>query len=105
MPGGLVVRALHVDDVSELGRLMFAAYRGALDDHGETAEWHLQEAARTLRGVFGRVLWDASLVATEGGMPGCNLPGDRGEEPPVARLRLGFARVLGKGTRDGPHHP
>ncbi len=66
MPGGLVVRALHVDDVSELGRLMFAAYRGTVDDHGETAEWHLQEAARALRGVFGRVLWDASFVATEG---------------------------------------
>ncbi len=66
MPGGLVVRAFHVDDASELGRLMFVAYRGTVDDHGETAEWHRQEATRTVGGEFGRVLWDASLVATEG---------------------------------------
>jgi GNAT superfamily N-acetyltransferase len=65
LPGALVVRSLHLEDASELGHLMFAAYRGTVDDHGETDAWHLQEAAGTLKGDFGRVLWAASLVATE----------------------------------------
>jgi GNAT superfamily N-acetyltransferase len=66
VPEVLVVRALHLDDATELGQLMFSAYRGTVDDHGETTEWHLREAVGTLAGVFGPVLWGASLVATDG---------------------------------------
>jgi GNAT superfamily N-acetyltransferase len=49
-------------DVDALGRLMTTAYRGTVDDGGESPEWHDAEARSTLDGGYGRVIWTASFV-------------------------------------------
>jgi len=66
LPGGIVLRCMNADDSDALGSLMLDAYRGTVDDHGEALEWHRTEAASTMSGRFGAVLWDASLLATSG---------------------------------------
>lgn len=60
-PFGL--RSLTSADAPSLGRLMWAAFRGTLDDEGETLDDAEAEITRTLSGKWGSVIWPASLVA------------------------------------------
>jgi ribosomal protein S18 acetylase RimI-like enzyme len=46
---------------------MLAAYRGTIDDEGESLEDALAETRRTFAGEKGGVLWEASFVDVEGG--------------------------------------
>ena len=69
LPPGVVVRQLEPGDESELGQLMYDAYLGGVEDHGETLEWHRADAAHTLAGGWGSVLWHASFWATVEGKP------------------------------------
>lgn len=56
------VRKLRPGDALALGELMFVAYRGTVEDEGETPAAHEEEARLTLRGEYGEVLWDASFA-------------------------------------------
>jgi GNAT superfamily N-acetyltransferase len=67
LPAGLVERCVVPGDGPALGRLMVDAYRGTVEDHGEDETWHRAEAAKTLEGYFGAVVWHASLVAIDAG--------------------------------------
>jgi GNAT superfamily N-acetyltransferase len=68
---------------------MADAYRGTVDDHGEDETWHRAEAAKTLQGHFGAVVWHASPVAVDGGkLAGACLVTDDGPY-----LLLAFALV------------
>jgi GNAT superfamily N-acetyltransferase len=49
-------------DVEALGRLYYNAYRGAIDDIGQSPADALNEARETLAGYFGRFLADCSFV-------------------------------------------
>lgn len=49
-----------------LGRLMFDAYRGTIDDEGEPLEGALAEVQRTFEGAYGSMMWEASFVAPVG---------------------------------------
>jgi GNAT superfamily N-acetyltransferase len=66
VPDGAFVRGLRSGDVLALGDLMFAAYAGTIDDEGETIAEQRAEAQRTIAGEHGPVLWQSSLVATDG---------------------------------------
>ena len=52
-----------------LAPLWLAAYRGGADDEGEDLEGATGEVERTLTGVYGPLLTDASFVAVDGERP------------------------------------
>src|SRR5262245_15552335 len=52
-----------------LAPLLLAAYRGSVDDEGEDLEGATGEVERTLTGVYGSLLTEASFVAADGDRP------------------------------------
>jgi GNAT superfamily N-acetyltransferase len=54
------------DDGPALGRLAFAAYRGSVDDRGETETEHVEDLTATLSGRYGRLMVPASTVVEDG---------------------------------------
>jgi ribosomal protein S18 acetylase RimI-like enzyme len=56
------VRSPRPDDLEAFARLMLDAYRGTVDDGGETIVEARSEAAKTLEGGYGAVDWEASCV-------------------------------------------
>jgi GNAT superfamily N-acetyltransferase len=92
-PPDVVVRRLVPGDVDALGVLMADAYRGGVDDHGETDEWHADEARKALSGAYGAVLWHASFVATwDGEVAGATVVTDWNDDHP-GETGLSFALV------------
>lgn len=61
-PGAWPARSLRPDDAPALAALMLDAYRGTVDDEGETAEETLAEVNAMLEGKYGPWLADASFV-------------------------------------------
>ncbi|MBY0360243.1 MAG: GNAT family N-acetyltransferase [Candidatus Obscuribacterales bacterium] len=60
-----VFRNLTSEDTSLLGPLMFEAYKGTIDDEGQTLEESLVEAGDTLKGKYGKIIWPASFIAMD----------------------------------------
>lgn len=58
-------RNLTADDTNLLGPLMFEAYKGTIDDEGQTLEESLIEAGDTLKGKYGNIIWPASFIAMD----------------------------------------
>jgi ribosomal protein S18 acetylase RimI-like enzyme len=54
-------------DAPALGALMLAAYRGTVDDEGESEADAVAEVERTLEGGYGPPLGEGSLVVEDGG--------------------------------------
>jgi GNAT superfamily N-acetyltransferase len=63
--GAVFIRKLVDLDGEALARLMFDAYRGTIDDEGESFEDAKAEVRRTFDGGYGEMIWDSSFVATE----------------------------------------
>jgi len=61
---GLTLRRLRTSDVEALGELMWAAYRGTIDDEYEEPDDARDDAAQTLAGQWGPLIGDASIIAT-----------------------------------------
>ena len=59
-------RAIQQSDASALGALMLAAYRGTVDDEGESEADAIAEVERTLAGDYGPLLEDCSFAVDEG---------------------------------------
>lgn len=55
-------RLLGPDDAAALARLMLDAYRGTIDDEGESLEGAVAEVNETLAGGYGPMVWEASFV-------------------------------------------
>jgi ribosomal protein S18 acetylase RimI-like enzyme len=71
-PVSAVTRALATVDgwtADTLAPLLLASYRGSVDDEGEDLEGATGEVERTLTGVYGPLLADASFVAVDGDRP------------------------------------
>lgn len=66
-PGEPGARAVRREDAESLARLMLEAYRGTVDDGGETLDDARSEVAKTLDGGYGRFDFDASEVIERGG--------------------------------------
>ena len=62
-PPGLRVREPTPDDAEALARLMHAAYRGGIDDEGETPDDTRTTVRQLFEGAFGAMLWSVSEVA------------------------------------------
>jgi len=58
-------RPMLATDAAALSDLMFEAYRGSIDDHGESREDARAEIEKTFSGGYGRMLWEASFVASD----------------------------------------
>ena len=55
-------RTIQQDDAEGLARLMHAAYRGTIDDEGETLNEAREEIHKTFAGEYGRLLSDCSFA-------------------------------------------
>jgi GNAT superfamily N-acetyltransferase len=56
------VRRLQRSDHEGLARLMIEAYRGTIDDEGETLDDARAEVGKTFAGGYGEMLWECSWV-------------------------------------------
>jgi len=72
--GGPRHRTVRPSDAAAIGELMLAAYRGTVDDEGETLGDAVAEVDRVLAGSYGPFLFVASFVVERGG-PGTGLVG------------------------------
>jgi GNAT superfamily N-acetyltransferase len=64
------VRPLAEGDAGEIGALSYAAYRGTVDDEGETPEQQLAEITATFAGKYGTFNAEASFGAWRAGEVG-----------------------------------
>jgi ribosomal protein S18 acetylase RimI-like enzyme len=58
-------RFMRAQDVPALGKLMLAAYRGTVDDEGESEPDAIAEVERTMGGEYGPLLDDFSFVVED----------------------------------------
>jgi ribosomal protein S18 acetylase RimI-like enzyme len=63
LPVTVRVRQLSKTDEAAIGRLMWAAFRGTPDDQYAAPADAQRDAAQTVAGAWGPVVWDASLAA------------------------------------------
>jgi GNAT superfamily N-acetyltransferase len=66
LPAGFRARAVRREDKEALALLLFAAYRGTIDDEGDSFADALQEIERTYRSEYGRFLPGCSFAIEEG---------------------------------------
>lgn len=66
-PGLAGLRVPSVDDIAALGALMFAAYRGTVDDEGESEALALAEIRKTYAGEYGVFVSTCSRVVEREG--------------------------------------
>lgn len=65
VPPEPLARRVERSDVAGLGDLMLAAYRGTVDDEGETEADAVAEVERTLSGEYGPFLTDCSIAVDD----------------------------------------
>jgi ribosomal protein S18 acetylase RimI-like enzyme len=58
-------RFMRAQDVPALGKLMLVAYRGTVDDEGESEPDAIAEVERTMGGEYGPLLDDCSFVVED----------------------------------------
>lgn len=63
--GSASPRPMLATDAAPLADLMHAAYQGTIDDTGGSLEDARAEVAKTFAGAYGRMLWEASFVASD----------------------------------------
>lgn len=61
----LVARQLQATDAEALGLLLHDAYKGTVDDDGQTLEKAVQEVKETFFGRYGGMIWTASHVVLD----------------------------------------
>lgn len=59
-------RTVHERDSQDLAILLYAAFRGTIDDEGESFEGAVREIEKTFAGDYGRLLPDCSFVIVQG---------------------------------------
>lgn len=59
-------RTARMSDAPDLAILLYAAFRGAIDDEGEPFADAVREIEKTLAGDYGRLLLDCSFVIEQG---------------------------------------
>lgn len=93
---GLDVREVTTDDRAAAARLLLAAYRGTIDDEGETDD----DALDAIDDYFGRIIWPHSVVAADsGGLIGMSfvvVVDDRHYIDPVATAAANKGRGVGR---------
>ena len=59
-------RAVQAEDANDLAILLYAAFRGTIDDEGEPFSAAVREIDKTMAGDYGRLLSDCSFVIEKG---------------------------------------
>ena len=59
-------RTIRTSDANDLAILLYAAFRGTIDDEGEPFSAAVDEIKKTMAGDYGRLLTDCSFVIEEG---------------------------------------
>ena len=59
-------RCIHETDARDLAFLMYSAFRGTIDDEGETFSDAVREIEKTMSGDYGRLMPDCSFVIEQG---------------------------------------
>ena len=79
-------RSVGAADVDAIGALMLAAYRGTVDDEGESESDAVAEVGRTMDGEYGLFLPDCSFVVEhdEGRLVGASMVTMVGSDPVIA---------------------
>lgn len=62
----LVFRNLERGDARALGQLLYDAYKGTVDDEGQTLADAIAEAEETIAGKYGALIGEASYVVLDG---------------------------------------
>jgi GNAT superfamily N-acetyltransferase len=65
-PASFASRAVVPSDKEALAVLLYTAYRGSIDDEGDSFADALVEIEKTFRGEYGRLLSEASFVVEDG---------------------------------------
>jgi GNAT superfamily N-acetyltransferase len=65
------LRQIRPEDAESLGRLMHDAYRGTVDDEGETLDQSVAEARDAMAGKYGEFLGRCSFLIEDGSRPVC----------------------------------
>ncbi|MBX9721485.1 MAG: GNAT family N-acetyltransferase [Candidatus Obscuribacterales bacterium] len=60
--------ALTSAQAEQFGELLYASYKGTVDDEGETLEESKQEAKESLDGKYGPAIWEASFAISANNM-------------------------------------
>ncbi|MCK5828310.1 GNAT family N-acetyltransferase, partial [Candidatus Bipolaricaulota bacterium] len=60
-------RAVQAEDANDLAILLYASFRGTIDDEGEPFSTAVSEIEKTMAGDYGRLLTDCSFVIAENG--------------------------------------
>ena len=95
---GRVVRLVTPEDEWPLGTLAFAAYRGTVDDAGETLEQQHEEICATISGRHGPLDVTASFVAADpGALAGATLV-TTWQDRPLLAFALVSPAWQGQGT-------
>jgi ribosomal protein S18 acetylase RimI-like enzyme len=66
IPAEFRSRVVRPEDKEALATLLFAAYRGTIDDEGDSFADALEEIEKTWRGDYGRFLPECSFVVEDG---------------------------------------
>lgn len=102
------LRTVRTSDVHDLAILLYAAFRGTIDDEDETFADAVREVDKTFAGDYGRLLPDCSFVIQEGEFiaSACLISWFEPHNAPLAvftmtrpeHKRQGMARFLLKGS-------
>jgi GNAT superfamily N-acetyltransferase len=85
-------------DVEALGRLYYDAYRGAVDDIGQSPADAMHEARETIAGYFGRFLAGCSFVLDgQDGLAGATLVTEASEDTALLAEVMVHPAYRGKG--------
>jgi len=85
-------------DVEALGRLYYDAYRGAIDDIGQSLADAMHEARETIAGYFGRFLANCSFVLDgQDGLAGATLVTEASEDTALLAEVMVHPAYRGKG--------
>jgi ribosomal protein S18 acetylase RimI-like enzyme len=76
---------------------MFHAYRGTIDDEGETFEDSSAEVARTLDGGYGQVMWNSSFLVERGGQAVAAIIVTWWQEAPLVAFVMTHPAAKGQG--------
>ncbi len=93
----LLARQLQASDAEALGRLLHDAYKGTVDDDGQTFEQAVQEVKETFFGRYGAMIWTASHVVLDGGTIVCCSVVTNYQHNPLIAFAATLPEYQGKG--------
>lgn len=91
------IRPFTPTDVVPLGALMLRAYRGGVDDEGETEDDAIEEVRRTVAGAYGRFVPECSMVREHDGQPIAAVLVTRHEGRPFVAFTFTDPRFVNRG--------